>query len=309
MINREHRPDLGQRGMSLIEVMVAAGLMGVMAYMGMMLYEQQNRQSRDLQSRFEVQDVLAQISSLLANPDSCQASLGVVDITQADTVPGPPFLTEFIGVDKNNKAITKDRFLTKLNDSTKKYGNNLLQIDRYEISTNGDEEMGLNQELKKARLYFNIYFDRGDKVAGASVLRKSVIVNFELGDNNKIVSCYSQGMGGGKGSAGNKLVIIDPSNDSTVGNLSGAEACAKKGLTCVAVHSHNFVNESYGDPSIGQVCASAYNQNLPGVKNSAPKSPWHQCNAKLGIFTTFTSASSNGQGGVQCQAIFSAFCQ
>lgn len=295
-------------GMSLVEVMIAAGLLGAIAYMGMNLFEQQSRQARDVTTRFEMQDLMTQMSRLLSDSGSCKASFAEIPFKSGQTLEGPTFLSEVIGKD-GDKNLTKDRYFTKNADPSKKYGNNTLQIDRYELSNNNDTEVGVDEKTGTGTYYLNIYFDRGDKVVGSHILLKSLLLNIELDSDKKtIANCYTSGGMGGGGKA-SKLVILDPTVDTSLANLTGIEACNRRGLECVTVHSLNFVFESFGDPSLGQICPTVYNQKLPGIKEAVPKSPWHQCDAKLGVFKTFESITTGGKGNIQCQAVFTAFCQ
>jgi len=294
--------------MSLIEVMIAAGLMGALAYMGMMLFEQQNKQARDIQVRFEVQEVLGQIKSMLGYSLSCQASLAEVKVDKNDSETAPSFLTEVVDF-KDNKFITKDRFHTTASQPDKKYGNNLVQIQKYELSDNNDPEVGINESTRTGNLYFNIYFDKGKSALGSEVIRKSILLKIVLDpDVDKIVSCSSTDVISTGSGGGQSLVIADPKVNTLLNNLTGTEACAKLGHKCAAVISNNYLLQSSGSDGIGFVCASSYNQKLQGVENGAGKSQWHSCNAKLGAFSTFSGNSPDGKSSVECQGLFTAIC-
>lgn len=305
------KPILNQRGMSLIEVMIAAGLMGALAYMGMMLFEQQNKQARDIQVRFEMQDVLGQIKGLLYYSLSCQASFAEAKVDQKGAETAPSFLTEVVSYDKDKKKFnTKDRFHTTASQPDKKYGNNLIQIQKYELSDNNDPEVGINEETRTGSLYLNVYFDRGKGALGSEIIRKSLLLQIVLdSEKDKIVSCQST-ESVTKSNGSQSIVIANPNENALLNNLSGDEACNKLGHTCVAVSSNNFVSETSGsDSSLGFVCSSSYNLKLKGIPDGQGKSQWHNCSAKLGTFPTFEFNSKDGRSSVSCSANFTALCQ
>jgi len=295
--------------MSLIEVMIAAGLMGALSYMGMMLFEQQNKQARDIQVRFEVQDVLGQIRSLLGDSLSCQASLAEVKVDNNGSDTAPSFLSEVVDI-QDNKFVTKDRFHTMASQPDRKYGNNLVQIQKYELSNNNDPEVGINESTRTGSLYLNVYFDKGKLALGGAIIRKSILLKIVLDSEvNKIVSCTSSNVvSGSNGGIGQTLVIADPNVNSLLYNLTGDEACSKLGHKCVAVISNNYLSRSTGDSGIGFVCSSSYNLKLQGVEMGAGKSQWHSCYAKLGNYNTFSTNSPDGKSSAECKGVFTAIC-
>jgi len=87
---------------------------------------------------------------------------------------------------------------------------------------------------------------------------------------------------------------------------TGTQACQKIGLRCSRVVSNNFILQDAGCPGATHclhICATYYNQGLPGVQNGGDHDNIHSCNARLGNYTTYLHS-----GVVRCNAFFSAIC-
>jgi prepilin-type N-terminal cleavage/methylation domain-containing protein len=64
-----------QKGFSLMEVLVATGLLGIAALAFMNLMEQSNKSAKELEERFVENEILGEIKSILSEPKSCTSSL------------------------------------------------------------------------------------------------------------------------------------------------------------------------------------------------------------------------------------------
>ena len=88
--------------------------------------------------------------------------------------------------------------------------------------------------------------------------------------------------------------------------LTGNAACASVGKACAYVMSQNYITDDAGCPSAShcaRVCASSYNQSLPGVPDGQFLDNIHDCSAQVRFTTTYLHS-----GVVRCGAHFSAVC-
>lgn len=67
---------LNQKGMTLVETMVAAGLLGGLAVAGMTLFKTQNKAQKTVEQNYETTATLGAIRSILADMDNCFQTLG-----------------------------------------------------------------------------------------------------------------------------------------------------------------------------------------------------------------------------------------
>jgi type II secretory pathway pseudopilin PulG len=63
-----------QSGMTIVEVMIAAGLLGGLALAGMTLFQNQNKAQKTVESNYEVATTVGQIRSVLSDITNCTAS-------------------------------------------------------------------------------------------------------------------------------------------------------------------------------------------------------------------------------------------
>lgn len=141
-------------------------------------------------------------------------------------------------------------------------------------------------------------------------------------DISAIASIKSIGSGGGSQraiqaavAAGNVVIIGADDTDSggtPFQGRTGTQACASIGKTCVRTFSYNFIRDDADCAAAGflhcmRVCATWYNQSLPGVVNvvdvNKGQDNIHSCDAFLGQYTTYLHV-----GVVRCNAFFSAVC-
>jgi type II secretory pathway pseudopilin PulG len=79
------KKSLGQEGMTLVEIMVATGLLGGLAVAGMTMFKTQNEAQKTVEANYEVVTVLSQIRGVLSDSTNCQNSFGSTSPT-----PQPP---------------------------------------------------------------------------------------------------------------------------------------------------------------------------------------------------------------------------
>ena len=64
-----------QSGFTLVEIMVAVGLLGGLAVAGMSLFKNQDKAQKNVEKNYEVTAITNEIRNVLSNPANCLASL------------------------------------------------------------------------------------------------------------------------------------------------------------------------------------------------------------------------------------------
>ncbi len=166
---------LNQKGMTLVETMVAAGLLGGLAVAGMTLFKTQNKAQKTVEQNYEVTATLGAIRSILADMTNCKLTLG--GQLPVHGGPGSP----------NGQGITK-----RVNgvDTVLYQRNTMLPGTSLRIST-----YSLSQSypgLAPNETMLEIVFSRGNNVQ-TDLIRKTVKINFTLDVSTGTVidDCYA----------------------------------------------------------------------------------------------------------------------
>lgn len=293
---------LNRGGFSLIEVMIVAGLLAGLSLVAMHLLEEQKKISKDTQTRFEIEQITAQIARTLSNSNSCLKTFETVKIKEL--LKSDPNFTEsiFDTLLKYNDKTEESSRIYELNASSKKSYNG-IKIVKYEV-LNRPPEVELNEDDVQGEVIFRISYDRGDGVYGNKILRKDLIlnVNFSQDDKNELKNCSTAGF---SGNSSGQIKILNPEIDKSLIDKSGTENCLAISKTCVAVVSQNFSTSSTGT-NLSNLCNSNYNTGLVGVSQGSQISNFHSCDARLGTYQTYT-ITGNGFS-LQCSGIFVAIC-
>lgn len=302
-----------QKGFSLVEVMIAAGIMGVMAVFFYKYFADQMKQQKTVMLKMEEGNLLNEIRLLLMNQSNCAETFKdqvlnlnkdgydpfeepVIDLKKVYIKPIEGEEPEKEVVPKYLKWIQKDQ--------EKKYGNGMLKIADYNFRYSKDQT-ALISKFKRAEINLEVIFDRGKNAYGNAQKPYRIPLEIEVDDSKKLVSCSSMGLPAG-GEAG--LVALDAKVLPGYEGKTGNEACKTKNLACAYLISTNFVSNSSGTdaPLYTPACMSSYNKSLQGVKNGVGVSNIHSCDAKVGSFTTFELNLSGVF--VECGATFVAIC-
>ncbi|MDC0980148.1 prepilin-type N-terminal cleavage/methylation domain-containing protein, partial [Bdellovibrionales bacterium] len=164
-----------QIGMSLIEVMIAVGVTGIASVGMLKLTENNMKSNRAFETKNDALAIVAEIRSILSDPDSCKQSL---ETKRADnsgnTIPN----------------IQKDGGAVKFTKGSK-YGSVL--ISNFVMSDSGTEVEVLPNDIGDT--YLEIEFDRGDFTFGGKIIKKSIKLWVRVNPSKEILECraYSSG--------------------------------------------------------------------------------------------------------------------
>lgn len=190
-----------QSGFSLLEIMVAAALLGGLALAGAKLMESQSKSQKTVESRSEINAVLSDIRTILSQEQSCGVTFGgknvdlaegtVTAISQQEfyTPPSPatPIVTRY---DSNTNA-----------QLAKIYGNGNVRILGYRLTTAPDtsnSSIGVWSALPSGNrsgatnLIIRFYIGQ-DRTQGVEELSRKIALNVEINPSNQIVKCSAVG--------------------------------------------------------------------------------------------------------------------
>lgn len=163
---------LNQKGMTLVETMVAAGLLGGLAVAGMTLFKTQNKAQKTVEQNYEVTATLGAIRSILADSANCSSTLNLgglnptVTQTVFATAPRGP------GIEKDSGG--------RVYPPGAQIPGNQLRIISYTLTKNPDPGPNITR--------LNILFSRGSNVQ-TDQITKTILINYV--GTTSISSCYA----------------------------------------------------------------------------------------------------------------------
>ena len=189
-----------QSGFSLLEIMVAAALLGGLALAGAKLMENQTKSMKTVEVRGEYNAVLTDLRSLLAVEENCTSTFGAISLTPA-TIVAPAA--------QNIKARAPDGSLqVKYQANTnwrqgQAFGNGQVRIISYRLLTVDptDPTVGIPgaapvppATTKLGQVNLAVLFHFGEKrTIGAETIERKIKLNVEVTAANVLWKCTSTG--------------------------------------------------------------------------------------------------------------------
>lgn len=257
----------------------------------------QIKSQKNLEKRFEALNRATEIQRILTSSKNCRETFKNINFTDYLFNQEPLPLTDF----KKYRKIkignsTKEEFLST-NTIKSPYPSKSFHLRRPFIKLRDYEKVKEGETIREVDIYLILPFSWTEQ----STARK-IPLSLRLNDQGKIESCST-----GNSSGAEQLVVLDPTKNPPLNGLTGKKACKDQGLTCLKVYSQNYATTVYGQIGLDNLCATNYNKSLPGVEDGANLSQWHSCDAKLGIYETYSIDKKSLQ--LTCKGIFSSFCQ
>jgi len=297
-------------GFTMIETLVVAAILGALSLFAMEMLDRQNKMIKTVEAKLALQSVHSQLGEVVAKEANCMASFDAINIKSSLAAPKEDSGSLFDSLQKEFEFINgpdievelRPVFQTQTGDPKASYEG--ITIQKYTLSLR--EDNFIEDDSLSATVSFDIHYDLGPNILGGRYHRKSInlAMRFSDADPTVLTSCHSAKSSSTKGSS---IAYLDPLTQPDYTNVSGNEACKSIGKTCLQVISQNYASKAYGQIGIGNLCQINYNQPLLGVKQGAPISNTHSCEAKLGQFETYKVEQA--AFGVTCQGIFTAQCQ
>lgn len=168
----------GQRGVSLVQALIAAGAIGGLGLVVTQLGQQTNKTQRTASTSYAVADMAAQIQTLLLNEGSCTATFSGVTATPDQTVPVPGGITDADGIP-----------VYALNTP---YYNGQVQIANMTL-TRGTDVSTLRVTFNRLGLSSNrTNADKSDRGYGGANVDRLFEVRAQWNDTTNVLeSCYS----------------------------------------------------------------------------------------------------------------------
>lgn len=280
---------------SLVEMMIVAGIMGMMSYFLMTMIDNQNKSTKELEGRVESIDVIQSIKGILSSNQNCIETfknLTKTDLLGKDIKLDDRFISiSLVRTDSAGKKSISEKFKTGTRLSSN------LTIQEYKFNTS-NLDAAIDEKNNQGEINLLVRFKFGNN---RNLIKK--IPLFLIFDQfEKVQSCFYSSQ-----SNQHPLVILDPTVDENLSNVSGTEACAALSKSCLFMVSQNYAHTSNGPAGIANVCQVNYNLNGDFIKSGGTLSNFHSCDSLLGNFETYSIINANVQ--VRCYGIFSAVCQ
>lgn len=161
-------------GFSLVELMVASGLLGGLAIYLLNISKQQTVVEKRAETSFEINTISGTISQSLLNKDSCAQTLGVGNIINNGTQ-----LNEI-----------RNRSGNVLFNKIATYGNNQLKLTQIIIKDLVTSGVGGGNRYGEAKI--DITFEKVSKlIEGNKTINRAFPIQVELSPTNALLSCYS----------------------------------------------------------------------------------------------------------------------
>ncbi len=200
---------LRQKGFSLLEVMIAGGLLAGLGLAGAKLMSDQSKQQKGVESKAEINTILQDFRAILAEEHSCKLNFAGQDLDSPSPVtqirqqafydpasppsPIPPIVTRYIA----NPSTT----------SSTVYGVAAVRILDMTISTADNSQIGVGMSTfgpvpgspgnKSGSVGLEVtYYMSKPRTQGQDKIKKFVKLNVEVDSNNVILRCSALGSSG-----------------------------------------------------------------------------------------------------------------
>ncbi len=165
---------LNIKGFTLVEIMVAAGLLGVLSVAFMNLTHNQVTTQKRMETKYEENALNSRIAQALLNNQSCVNTFGLGET-----------LTNDLSISSIKNKLNND-----ILNTTNVYGNNTIKIASMTLKDFNSVTVGPSQKAGEGKLV--VEMQRMSKlIKGNKKIVKSYPVEFNLDENNKLVSCFS----------------------------------------------------------------------------------------------------------------------
>lgn len=286
---------LNQKGFSLVQVMVAAGLLGGIALIATQLTSNMNKGLKNAESTADVQNLIQQIQRTLANPDNCTPTF--VGKNAKETPNAIKFIVD------NSAGASAENFKTISHDPKVRYGQGQLRIKSYSLSEAGD---AVDVEtLRTTNLL--ITFDKGAGGLSKETTKK-ISLKVEVDADNKITSCIATTNASDniwKFSSNNMDIFFNGGNVG-IGTITPTAPLEIKSEANVLRLSNNVADESKPETQVYMSFNDVNGKSLGYVGDGSLDSKTLQLighnNYGMVIATYATEASDSYKGSIYLEA-------
>ncbi|MDD4976386.1 MAG: type II secretion system protein [Bacteriovorax sp.] len=164
-------------GFSLIEILIAIGLMGALSAWMMNIFSQQTRNEKTTATNLDIDAIGQEIRNILADGGSCAKNFKGVNPNLAGAV------------NEIQKVLSDGTIQKRYLANEKKVGNSGVIISGYDLKT--DETYLIPNGQKVGETVLLVTYDRGKMVQGAKIKSFKIPLSLILDDAGNILSCNS----------------------------------------------------------------------------------------------------------------------
>ena len=256
-------------GFSLVEVMVAAGVLGVVTMGSMQLMNTMSDGQRRMWQMLNLTDAIAEVQNAVRNQETCRATLNPA---------GPPILISTTG-GASNFTVLRRADGTALVTAPTEYGTGAgrIRVDVFQLTSTGPNNVG---QAKTASVVLR-YRKREGAVWGAQLVRDIPIKVIPTAAN-RVSRCYLSDMSG-------------PACDALGGDFDELTG------RCTTIDLSLQAGADLRLPADGEICRGGVCQT---VFNSNQTCPWGSMNARcvnvVGISPGGTLMCGAAPAGTAC---------
>jgi hypothetical protein len=165
---------LNTQGMSLVQVVIAAGIMSMLGVFLMRMQENQTKNQNNIAAKAEIISFMQKLNTMMGTPGYCEKNLKGISVEGDE----PVVLDQFVA--------PTDRVIFKVGEA---YG------DRQIILKGIEQKEFFYDDVEKTRgiLTFNISLEKKKRSFGAKIIKKTLDVIVSVDDTGVIQGCGSTG--------------------------------------------------------------------------------------------------------------------
>lgn len=191
------------KGFSLVEVLLAAALMGGLALALAKFNQDQMKSTKTVETKFEYTAILNEIRQILGDNASCRATLE--NRNGASTAPG--VITRII---RYNPLGNIDRFIADASGNGPSYGNGIVKILSFHLVADAPAVLPAGPSSGSTHLVITFSFGSKDRTY-VNTNTKKILLNVDVDNSNNIIDCSSAGSTASQ--------FVQRAGDSMYGNL------------------------------------------------------------------------------------------
>lgn len=171
---------LNSKGFSLVEVLVAAGMVGVIGLGVMSLTKQSSESAKSLEVNTEMVTVLNEMRAILSDPTNCKKTFDGKNAASSATP-----VDSLIYVNKSGTDVNKFETITR--NPNAKYGQGRIKILEYALDDSGAGVDVASEETTN----LVVTFDRGKGISGNQTISKNIKLWVDVSAGGNIQDCRS----------------------------------------------------------------------------------------------------------------------
>lgn len=166
-----------QKGFSLVQLMIAAGMLSGIFVVSLKIMKNQNQMGKSSSEEFEIIYLFDDIRNQLASRKVCYKTLKNINLEAPSELEGIASVQE-------NKEFTIQTF----GSSGLYYGQKNISVESISYQV-GDQESNIDD----GEAFIKIDFNKSKSALGNTVVTKKLKIHLELDSNRKLTSCFALG--------------------------------------------------------------------------------------------------------------------